>query len=61
MVVEIDKLDLGASEFTTCCVVEMIWVNMTDSYKNFTWTVTCSTDTFGCQQGSLTRPIMFSG
>ena len=32
LVVEIDKLDLDASGFTTCCVVEMTWVNMTDSY-----------------------------
>ena len=53
LVVEIDKLDLDASGFTTCCVVEMTWVNMPDSYKNFGWTVTCSTDTFGCQQSSL--------
>jgi len=28
LVVEIDKLDLDASAFTTCCVVEMTWVNM---------------------------------
>ena len=41
LVVEIDKLDLDASGFTTCCscVVEMTWVNMPDSYKNFRWTV----------------------
>jgi len=31
LVVEIDKLDLDASGFTTCCVVEMTWVNMPDS------------------------------
>ena len=30
LVVEIDKLDLDASGFTTCCVVEMTWVNMPD-------------------------------
>jgi len=54
LVVEIDKLDLDASEFTTFCVVEMTWVNMPDSYKNFSWTVPGPTDTFGCQQGSLT-------
>ena len=53
-VVEIDKLDIDASGFTTCCVVEMTWVNMPDSYKNFRWAVTASTDTFGCQQSSLT-------
>jgi len=35
LVVEIDKLDLDASGFTTFCVVEMTWVNMPDSYKNF--------------------------
>jgi len=54
LVIEIDKLDLNASGFTTRCVVEMTWVNMTDSYKNFCWTVTLtgSTDTFGCQQSS---------
>ena len=34
LVVEIDKLDVDASEFRTCCVVEMTWVNMPDSYKN---------------------------
>jgi len=28
VVVEIDKLDLDASGFTTCCVVEITWVNM---------------------------------
>jgi len=55
LVVEIDKLDLDASVFTTCCVVEMAWVNMLDSYnKNFCWAVTASADTFGCQQSSLT-------
>jgi len=32
LVVEIDKLDLDISGFTTCCVVEMTWVNMPDSY-----------------------------
>ena len=32
LVVEIDKLDLDASAFRTCCVVEMTWVNMPDSY-----------------------------
>ena len=53
LVVEIDKLDLDASGFTTCCVVEMTWANMPDSYKNFPWAVTASTDTFGCQQSSL--------
>jgi len=52
--VEIDKFDLDASVFTTCCVVEMTWVNMTDSYKNFGCTVAASTDTFWCQQSSLT-------
>jgi len=53
--VEIDKLDLDASEFTTCCVVEMTWVKMPDSYKNFGWAVPGPiTDTFGCQQSSLT-------
>jgi len=25
LVVEVDKLDVDASEFTTCCVVEMAW------------------------------------
>jgi len=50
LVVEIDKLDLDASGFTTCCVVEMTWVNMPDSYNNFRWTVSGPTDTFGCQQ-----------
>ena len=40
LVVEIDKLDLNASGFTTCCVVEMTWVHMPASYKNFGWTVT---------------------
>ena len=35
LVVEIDKLDPDASGFTACCVVEMTWVNMPDSYKNF--------------------------
>ena len=54
LVVEIDKLDLDDSGFTTCCVVEMTWVNMPDSYKNIRSTVTASTDTFGCQQSSLT-------
>ena len=48
------KLPLDASGFTTCCVVEMTWVNMPDSYNNFRWAVTASTDTFGCQQSSLT-------
>jgi len=52
LVVEIDKLDLDASGFTTCCVVEMTWVNMSDSYKNFCWTR--PTATFRCQQSSLT-------
>jgi len=41
---EIDKLDLDASGFTTCCVVEMTWVNMPHSYKNFGWAV--SSDSF---------------
>ena len=54
LVVEIDKLDLDASGFTTCCVVEITWVNMQDSYNNFGWAVTASIDTFGCQQSSLT-------
>jgi len=54
LVVEIDKLDLDASGFTTCCVVEMTWLNMPESCKNFGWTVTGSADTFGCQQSSLT-------
>ena len=49
-----NKLDVDASGFTTCCVVEMTWLNMPDSYKNFGWAVTDSTDTFGCQQSSLT-------
>ena len=49
-----DKFDLDASGFTTCCVVQMTRVNMPDSYKNFRWAVTASTDTFGCQQSSLT-------
>ena len=49
-----NKLDVDASGFTTCCVVEMTWLNMPDSYKNFGWTMTASTDTFGCQQSSLT-------
>ena len=53
LVVEIDKLDLDASWFTTCCVVEMTWVNMPDAYKNLCWTVPCHTDTFGCQQSRL--------
>jgi len=53
-----DKLDLDATGFTTCCVVEMTWVNKPDSYKNFGWAVTASTNTFGCQQSSLT---MFRG
>jgi len=48
-----NKLDVDASGFTTCCV-EMTWVNMPDSYKNFGWAATASTDTFGCQQSSLT-------
>jgi len=59
LVVEIDKLDLDASGFTTCCVVEMTWVNMPDSYKNCGWTVTVSTDTFRCQQSSLTVLRLF--
>ena len=54
LVVGIDKLDLDAYGFTTCCVVEMAWVNIPDSYKNFRWTVPGPTDTFGCQQSSLT-------
>jgi len=45
LVVEIDKLDLDASGFTTCCVIEMTWVNMPDSYKNLRWTVPGPTDT----------------
>ena len=49
-----NKLDVDASGFTTCCVVEMTWLNMPDSYKNFGWAMTASTDTFGCQQSSLT-------
>ena len=53
LVVEIDKLDLDASGFTTCCVVEITWVNMPDSYRNFGWAVTASIDTFGCQESSL--------
>jgi len=52
LIIEIDKLDLDASRFTTYCVVEMTWVNMPDSYKNFGWTVTGYTDTFGCQQST---------
>jgi len=47
LVVEIDKLDVDASGFTTCCVVEMTWVNMPDSYKNFGGTVTGSHGYFG--------------
>jgi len=39
LVVEIDKHDVDATGIRTCCVVEMTWVNMTDSYKNFRWTV----------------------
>ena len=58
LVVEIDKLDLDASWFTTCCVVEMTWVNMPDTYKNLRWTVPGHTDTFGCQQRRL---AMFCG
>jgi len=34
LIVEMDKLDLDASGFRTCCVVEMTLVNMTDSCKN---------------------------
>ena len=49
-----NKLDVDASGFMTCCVVEMTWLNMPDSYKNFGWAMTASTDTFGCQQSSLT-------
>jgi len=45
LVIEIDKLDLDASGFTTCCVVEMTWVNMPDSYKNSRWTVPGPRDT----------------
>jgi len=45
IVVEIEKLDLDASGFRTCCVVEMTWVHMPDSYMNFGWTVSASTDT----------------
>ena len=58
LVVEIDKLDLDASGFTTCCVVEMTWVNMPDAYKNLRWTVPGHTDIFGCQQRRL---AMFCG
>ena len=32
LVVEIDKLDVDASGFTTCCVVVMTWLNMLYSY-----------------------------
>jgi len=46
LVVEIDKHDPDASGFTTSCVVEMTWVNMPDSNKNFGWTVPGPTDTF---------------
>ena len=53
LVVEIGKLDLDASGFTTCCVVEMTWLNMPDSYKNFRWTVPGPMESFGCQQSSL--------
>ena len=35
IIVEIDELDLDASGFTTCCVIEMTWVNIRDRYKNF--------------------------
>jgi len=35
LVLEINKLNLDASGFTTCCVDEMTWVNMRDRYKNF--------------------------
>ena len=34
-----NKQDVDASGFTTCCVVEMTWLNMPDSYKNFGWTM----------------------
>ena len=45
LVIEIDKLDLDASGFTTCCVVEMTWLNMPDSYKNLRRTLPGPTDT----------------
>ena len=44
IVIEIDILPLDDSGFTTCCVVEMTWVNMPDSYNNFGWAVAASTD-----------------
>ena len=55
LVVEIDKLYLDASGFT----IHEVLRRRDDlgeyaTYKNFGWAVTGSTDTFGCQQSSLT-------
>ena len=42
LVVEILKLDLDATGFTTCCVVEMTWVNMPDSAGLRLWRPWCT-------------------
>jgi len=44
---------LDASGFTTCCIVEMTWVNMPDSYKNLRWTVPGPTNTSTEQFGHV--------